>query len=457
MSLQMKTIISNNLNNNIMKRIFIALALLAGFQFADAQVKSPADAKKAVEAAEAAAQNPKKAEKVATWLKLASTYMDAYNAPAGSAWVGASQQELKLIMGNEKPVSVQNAVLNGEPCTKEVYSNKELYFNGNGQLILINVTEPVFPDALARAKEAYQKASSVDVKASKVKDISAGLDNISKKYYEEGMNSYILGDLKKASQLFESAAAAAETAPLSRIDSTSIYNAGFTAWAVQDYERAQVFFEKCLSVNYYYEGGEVFAKLADVYAKLQKKAESKKVLEDGFTKYPESQSILIGLINYYLENNEDPEKLFELIDHAKKNEPNNASLYYVEGNIYKQLGKREEALKAYYSCSEINPDYEFGYIGAGILYYELALEYQDKAQNEFDDKKYMELVSEFEKALENAYEPFEKAFNVSKDDSIKINIAEYLKNICYRFREKDQKYEAGFEKYSTIVKEGRIN
>ena len=140
MSLQMKMIISNNLNNNIMKRIFIALALLAGFQFADAQVKSPADAKKAVEAAEAAAQNPKKAEKVATWLKLASTYMDAYNAPAGSAWVGASQQEFKLIMGNEKPVSVQNAVLNGEPCTKEVYSNKELYFNGNGQLILINVT-----------------------------------------------------------------------------------------------------------------------------------------------------------------------------------------------------------------------------------------------------------------------------------------------------------------------------
>ena len=51
---------------------------------------------------------------------------------------------------------------------------------------------------------------------------------------------------------------------------------------------------------------------------------------------------------------------------------------------------------------------------------------------------------------------FEKAFNISKDESIKINIAEYLKNICYRFREKDPKYEAGFEKYSNIVKEGRI-
>ena len=146
--------------------------------------------------------------------------------------------------------------------------------------------------------------------------------------------------------------------------------------------------------------------------------------------------------------------LFELIDHAKKNEPNNASLYYVEGNIYKQLGKTEEAIKAYYSCSGINPDYEFGFIGAGILYYELALEYQDKAQNEFDDKKYEALVAEFEKALESAFEPFEKAFEISKDDSIKVNIAEYLKNICYRFSSKDPKYEAGYNKYNTIVKNG---
>ena len=113
-----------------MKKILIALALFAGVQLADAQVKSPADAMKAVEAAKAAAENPKKAEKVATWLKLASTYVDAYNAPAGSLWVGASQQELKLLMGNEKPVSVVNAELNGEPCTKEIYSNKECHQTG---------------------------------------------------------------------------------------------------------------------------------------------------------------------------------------------------------------------------------------------------------------------------------------------------------------------------------------
>ena len=60
-----------------MKRILIALAVLLAVQTADAQVKAIDSAKKAVEAADAAAQNPKKATKVATWLKLATAYMDA--------------------------------------------------------------------------------------------------------------------------------------------------------------------------------------------------------------------------------------------------------------------------------------------------------------------------------------------------------------------------------------------
>ena len=222
-----------------MKRILIALAVFASVQIADAQVKTPEAAKKAVEAAKAASENEKKAVKVATWTKLAESYLDAYNAPAGSAWVGASKQELQLLMGNEKPLSVENAVLNGEPCTKEIYENKEFYFNNAGQLTMINVTKPVFENALDEALAAYKKAYEVDVKKSKAKDIAAGLDNISKKYLDEGMNRYMLQDLAGASVLFEKSAEAAATEPLAKVDSTALYNAGFTAWAVKDYERAK--------------------------------------------------------------------------------------------------------------------------------------------------------------------------------------------------------------------------
>ena len=438
-----------------MRKILIALALIASVQIASAQSKSPAEAKKAVEAAELAAQNPKKAVKPATWLKVADAYVKAYDAPTGSVVAGATKQELMFMMGNEKPTSTEEVVIGGQPYTKEVYANKDLYFNANGQLAIIDVTQPVYEDALAKAIEAYKKAAEVDPALSKGKDIRAGLELISGKYINDAYNCYQFGDYAEASVLFEKAADAMETAPLNKMDTTAIYNAGFTAWISKDYSRAQKFFEKCLANNYYYEGGEVFAKLADVYTNLGQKDAARDVLEKGFTTYPQSQSILIGLINYYLESGQNTDRLFVLINEAKKNEPDNASLYYVEGNIYKELGQTEEAVKAYYRCAEINPDYEFGYIGVGILYYNQAIELQEKAANEFDDKKYEALVADFNTALKNAIEPFEKAFEVSKDNGIKVNVAEYLKNIYYRFSSESQEYMDGYKKYNEIVKSGQ--
>lgn len=440
-----------------MKRILIALAVLLSVQVADAQVKTPDAAKKAVESAEVASQNEKKATKVATWIKLAEAYMDAYTAPAGAAWIGATQQELALIMGNDKPTGVEEVVLNGEPYKKEIYPTKEYYYNRNGQLAIINVTQPVYEDALAKAAEAYSKAYEVDLKQSKVKDICAGLDKIAAKYLDEGMTKYQFGDLKAASVLFEKAALAAATEPLAKADTTALYNAGYTAWAVQDYERAKNFFEKCLDAGYYYEGGEVYAKLGDVYAKLGDAKKGAELLEEGFVKFPQSQSILIGLINYYVNSGENTDRLFVLIDGAKKNEPNNASLYYVEGNIYKELGNVEKAVESYYKCAEINPAYEFGYIGAGVLYYEQAVKLSEEASNEYDDKKYEALVAQFEQSLKNALEPFEKAYAVSKDNELKVNIAEYLKNIYYRFISNGPEYEAGYKKYDGVVKTGQAN
>ena len=437
-----------------MKRILTALALVLAVQFADAQTKSPADAKKAVEAAEAAAQNPKKATKVATWMKVAETYLGAYEAPAGSVMTGASKQELQFMMGNEKPTSTEEVVVNGQPYIKEIYANKDLYFNANGQLAIIQVTKPVYENALEKALEAYKKAYEVDVKKSKEKDIKAGMESIANKYLNDAFNSYQFGNYAEGSDFFALSAETMATTPVNKVDTTALYNAGFTSWMVQDYNKAKSFFEKCLENNYYYEGGEVFAKLADVYTKLGEKEKGRDILEQGFTKFPQSQSILIGLINYYMESGQDTDRLFALINEAKKNEPDNASLYYVEGNIYKELGQNDNAIASYYKCAEINPNYEFGYIGAGILYYNLALEYQEKATNEFDNKKYEELVEQFNQALKNALEPFEKAYTISKDNSLKVNVAEYLKNIYYRFSSDSDEYMAGYKKYDEVVKTG---
>lgn len=430
-----------------MKKILLALAVLASMQVANAQVKSAADAKKAVEAAEAAASNEKKAVKTATWLKLGQEYVKAYDAPTGNIIPGSSKTELALMMGSEKHVSTEAVEIQGTAYTKEVYADKNLYFNANGQLAVIEVTKPVYADALEKAIAAYQKAYDLDASHAKSKDIAAAFDLIGQKYNTEAYNKYTLGDLASASKYFEKAAEVEALAPLSKIDTTSIYNAGFTAWATKDMSKAKELFEKCYNLGYYYEGGEVFAKLADVDT-----LNTKKYLEEGFEKFPQSQSILIGLINYYLKSNESTDRLFELLDKAKANEPNNASLFYVEGNIRSQLGDTENAVKAYRKCAEINPEYEYGFIGEGTMYYNKAIDVQTKAQDELDDTKYMALVKEFEEDLKACIPAFEKAFEVTKSEQVKAGVAEYLKNAYYRFRDEGADYKAGYEKYSTYGK-----
>ena len=448
-----------------MKRILIALAMLAAVQVADAQVKSPDAAAKAVEKAEVASQDPKKAPKVATWTKLAQSYVDAYNAPAGNAMLGASKQELALLMGAEKPVSTEEVVLADALYVKEVYANKELYFNQNGVLSFIVVTKPVVEDALGKALEAYKVAHSLDVKQTKTKDIQAAIAMINQKYASDAYTAYQFGDLLGASKLFAKAAEASNTAPLSQLDTNSLYNAGFTAWQAKEYELAKSYFDECVKNNYYHENGEVYSKLSDIYSKLGQPENSVKVLEEGFTKFPQSQSILIGLINYYLSNNENPDRLFELIALAKQNEPGNASLYYVEGNIYTELRKadsekaaeyEEKAVAAYDLCSQIDPSYEFGHIGKGVMYYSIAIELQEKASDPaLSWKAWEEMNKLFADYLKKSVEPFETAYNMTKSDELKVNIANFLKEIYYRFYDEGPEWKTGYDKYSTVVKTGQ--
>lgn len=437
-----------------MKKIALVLALIASMQIADAQVKSPSAAKAAAEKAQADAANPKKNTKVATWIKLGQAYIDAYSAPAGNAWVGAGKQELALVMGS-KPAKSEVVEVNGQQMTKDTYENCNLYFSANEVLQIIEVTKPVYADALDKAYKAFQEAAKVDEKGSKTADIANALKDISGKLVQDAYNEYTFGNMKAASEYFEKAAVVSATKPCTAIDTNSFYNAGFTAQIAGDNDRAKKMYDICLDkYNYEGEGGEIYAKLADLCDKADDKEGMKNYLEKGFARFPQSQSILIGLINYYISSGEDTGRLFELIDEAKKNEPNNASLWYVEGNINTQLGKIEDAVAAYEKCAQINPEYEYGFIGEGILYYNKAIELQEKAQSEMDDAKYQKLAEEFEAALKNCIAPFEKAFNLSKDDALKVNVAEYLKNATYRFRDEDANFKAAYEKYADIVAKG---
>ena len=201
----------------------------------------------------------------------------------------------------------------------------------------------------------------------------------------------------------------------------------------------------------YYADGSVFHLLSDLYLAEGDTLKGKMILEEGFSKYPQSQSIVIGLVNLYRSTNEDPLRLPFLLHIAQQNEPNNASLYYVEGDVYKQLGDRENAERLFYKATEIDPTYVFGPLSVGIMYYEYAVELQALAVKEPDDYKWYALITQFEASLEKAIDPFEKSFTMTEDKEIKKAVAEYLKNIYFRFRDKSPEYMAAYHKYNTFL------
>ena len=436
-----------------MKKILLALALVLSVTMANAQPKTPADAKKAVDKALAATQDAKKAAKPATWISLANAYIGAYDQPTRNLLIGTPQMEVKLFIKDQQILGSEENVKGAESTySVDHYADKDLYYNNNGILEFWVVTKPALEcDALAEAQKALVKAKELDSSNSKAKDLTEKMEDIHSKLSNEALGLYLSGNFAKASDKFKATAESYDNIVLNKKDSLNIYYTGMVSAMAGNKEQAIEYYNKAIDLKYY-QDGNVFSNLAEIYHQAGDTLVWKATLEKGFESYPQSQGILVGLINLYRETNDDPAKMFDLLHKAQENEPTNASLYYVEGDIYKQLGDVENAAKYFNKSYEINPEYVYGVLGVGILYYENAVKIQEKAGEELDDFKFNELMKQVDENLEKAIDPFEKAFEIATDQDIKNAVAEYLKNIYFRLRDKNDSYQGLYEKYNSFLK-----
>ena len=432
-----------------MKKIILALALVASVQVANAQIKSDADIQKAIEKAAATANDAKKGAKPAPWIKLGEAYVKAYTNPTANLSTGIDKQTFALMAG-EKPSAVETVTLSEGAFEKQVLSHANVYFTQAGNLAFYEVTKPsVSGDPLQKAVEAYAKAFTLGAKE---KDVAGPMENIVGYYYQDAITAYQLGNLTKASELFGKAAETSMTPPSAKIDTNAVYNAAFTAFNAGDFARAKSYYNKCMDLGYTAEGN-VYAHLSNCALADKDTLTAKQFLADGLQKHPDNASILTNLINLYIQMKEDPKKIVELLDEAKAQMPDNPSLYYVEGNILAGIKDFDGALAAYRKASEISPDYEWGYYGEGSLWLQkqAALVEEANALPVNAYKEYDAKMEEIGKALKSAVPAFETCYAKATDEALKAAAADFLKRVYFALRNEGAEYQAGYEKYNAIV------
>jgi len=434
--------------NITMKKILFALALACTLQVAYAQ-KPDAEMQKAVEKALAASQDAKKAAKPATWMNLGKAYLTAYTNPMTNVTTGIDKATFTM-MFQEKPSAVSQVTLDGQPFEKQSFSSIDVYFNAAGQLAFVDVTHPSVPgDLLGEAAKAYSKAYEL---GGKDKDIDPKLQEIAQNYYNDAFTAYSLGNMAKASELFKGAADVSAMPPCSARNDDAAYNCAFTAKETGNFDRAEEYYNLCLS-NGYTSEGNVYASLSECALAKADTLAAKNYLATGLTAFPDNGAILTNLINLYLTTKEDPKKIVNLLDEAKKAMPDNASLYYVEGNILAGIKDFDGALAAYEKALSIAPNYDFAYYGIGNI----ALKKGEDLVEEMNAldvrewKKYDAMQAQLVEIYISAIEPFEKCYEVSQIPEVKAAAADYLKRLNFQLRNQDPKYQAAYEKWEAVV------
>ena len=442
------------------KLLFLAVALVMVATGANAQSKAVNDAAKAVAKAKAESENPKKNANPATWVKLANAYMALYDAPANGLLPGSPKFQTDLVLKGQPALSTEQVEKGGKLLQAVTYVDKVLYYDEAGSLTAWTVTKELIENPLALAFEAISKAAELDTKNAQTKPIVEILTGLKGRYYDGAMFDNALANYPEASLGFENAMKVAAHPAIGELDSTLAYYTGVTATMAEDHDRAIKFYEYCQSINFE-QKGEVAAALAEEYKAKGDTVKCKEILTAGFAKFPTNQSVLVALINVYRESNEDPVKVLEVLKVAQNNEPNNASLFYAEGDVYKNLERLEDAIAAFKKAGEIDPNYIFAPYSEGAAYYDLAVKIDEKAQAELDDEKYMALKEQVDKALLDAIDPFERAFKIGENNpnfkDVQVVCAEYLKNIFFRFRDKDASFQANYDKYNQFAADNKMN
>lgn len=307
-------------------------------------------------------------------------------------------------------------------------------------------------NALNVAWDAYQKVIELDVKQKYPKKIATQYQNMIIDFTKQAVDYYAAQNFKDAVASFERALEI-EKSPLitegnpPKVDTIIMFNTAIAAHKAKDYVTAEKYLKEVLKYNY--EVVNSYPLLASALKEQGKQEEAIQYLHKGYESNPKNIDILIELINYYLYGGK-PEEAEQYLDAAIAQAPNNASFYRVKGTLFEKTNKMDQAEAMYKKALEINPDDFFAMSNLGNIRLNMINELQKKVMAMNDQKEYEKGKAALDKEYESVLPYFEKAYQLKPEERSTWII---LKELYFRLRNKDPKYQQKFDEFSAKLKQ----
>ena len=286
--------------------------------------------------------------------------------------------------------------------------NKLFEAERNKQFIGKQPDQAKMYDALDKNYDYYIRAYEMDnqpdakgkIKPKYSKEIISTLKNNQNYFVNAGSYYYDLKDYRKSYDMFarfvdfskdDNLKNETTTPSLDSLNLQIMFYKGVAASLIPDSELAIAAYNDLKGKNY--QEIDVYKYLSTEYLNVKDSANFAKTLEEGALKFPNDEYFVQTLINLYL-NSSEFDKALIYLDKAIAQDQNNAQFYDLKGKILENQKDIPAALAAYKKAIELDPNYADAWANIGIIYYNEAVEEQDKASSIKDTKAYNKAITD---------------------------------------------------------------
>ena len=396
--------------------------------------------------------NPKKADRPATWINRGEIYRQLGDANVSQLFVGQPANLMVSAMGNPLNADAIPVVkIGNEEYQKYDYPNVVVYLAPDNTVAMYEEKTPAFEGAFQKSIESYDKALQLDPNNQRNKDnVNAGLNTVVTSLLVKANNEFLLKEYAKAYDTYAMAAKLQDQMNDPR-SSEVYFQMAVCAIMAMDYQKANTALDVLLAKKDYRDGavlyyaGVVKSEIPEEYGHAEE------IFKQGIQMYPDNSDMLNGLINLYIKKGESPDKIIPIIKQAQQKDPNNPNLILQEGNAYIAMDDYDNAIKAYDAAIAADPAFFNAVYNKGFAYYKLA----DQAYKELNDMDYTNVSATKAKNDEvlnyrkQAIEVLEQAYVM---DNSNKSVVELLKALSFSMRDEDPKYLEMYEKFNEINK-----